>query len=199
MTNEIFMDGYIGQDLKNALLLLLNGIKEHKIIPDFIKLSNITSIYKQNNKSRYDIENDRGIFILTAMRKLLDNLIYNDKNPYIDSGMTDSNIGARKERNIKDHLFMVHGIINSVVQGDDDCIDIQIYDIEKCFDALWLEDCLNVIETLPGDKCDDEIALVYEASKVNLVGSSGMSILSDSYRLVSSSWETRKFESQSLW
>ena len=65
---------------------------------------------------------------------------------------------------------MVHGIINSVVQGDDDCIDIQIYDIEKCFDALWLEDCLNdVIETLPEDKCDDEIALVYEASKVNLV------------------------------
>ena len=123
MTNEIFMDGYIGQDLKNALLLLMNGIKEHKIIPDFIKLSNITSIYKQNNKSRYDIENDRGIFILTAIRKLLDNLIYNDKFPYIDRGMTDSNIGARKERNIKDHLFILHGIINSVVKGDDDCID----------------------------------------------------------------------------
>ena len=84
--------------------------------------------------------------------------------------MTDSNIGARKERNIKDHLFILHGIINSVVKGDDDCIDIQIYDIEKCFDALWLEDCLNdVIDTLPEDKCDDEIALIYETSKVNLV------------------------------
>ena len=53
--------------------------------------------------------------------------------------MTDSNIGARSGRNIKDHLLIIHGIINSVIRGDDDCIDIQIYDIQKAFDALWLE------------------------------------------------------------
>merc|ERR1711894_293602 len=57
--------------------------------------------------------------------------------------MSDSNIGSRKDRNIRNHLFMIYGIINSVVKGNEDCIDIQIYDIEKAFDGLWLEDCMN--------------------------------------------------------
>ena len=57
--------------------------------------------------------------------------------------MSDSNIGARKGKNIKNHLSIVYGIINSVLEEGNFCIAIQIYDIIKAFDVLWLEDCMN--------------------------------------------------------
>ena len=65
---------------------------------------------------------------------------------------------------------MIYGIINSVVRGKEECIDIQIYDIEKAFDGLWLEDCLNdVYDSLPQGKRDDKLSLLYEANKKNMV------------------------------
>ena len=131
-------------------------------------LANITTIFKKG--SRMDMKSDRGIFILTVMKKILDKLIYKDNYKEIDSRMTDSNIGARSGRNIKDHLLIIHGIINSVIRGDDDCIDIQIYDIQKAIDALWLEDSLNdIFENLPEDNQNDKIALLYESSCTNMV------------------------------
>ena len=33
--------------------------------------------------------------------------------------------------------------MNSVVNGNEDYIDVQVFDIEKCFDALWTQDCIN--------------------------------------------------------
>ena len=60
--------------------------------------------------------------------------------------MSDSNIGGRKGRNIRDHLFVINAILNDVNknknQGD---IDIQIYDVEKCFDKLWYSETANDI------------------------------------------------------
>ena len=65
---------------------------------------------------------------------------------------------------------MIYGIINSVVRGKEACVDIQIYDIEKAFDGLWLEDCLNdVFDSLPSNQLDDKISLLYEANRNNLV------------------------------
>ena len=57
--------------------------------------------------------------------------------------MTDSNIGARKGRNIRDNIFVVGAIINEVINGEAEAVDICTYDIEKCFDALWLKETIN--------------------------------------------------------
>jgi hypothetical protein len=130
---------------------------------------NISTIFK-NKGSRLEMNNERGIFILSALKKILDKLIYFDKFEEIDHNMSNSNIGARKGRNIKDHLFLIYGIINSVIRGNEPCIDIQIYDLEKAFDASWLEDCMNdVFDTLGKSNRDDKVALLYESNKKNLV------------------------------
>ena len=57
----------------------------------------------------------------------MEKLIYNDNYKNIDQNMSDRNIGSRKKRNIKDHLLIIHGVINSVVKGKEEPIDIQIY------------------------------------------------------------------------
>jgi hypothetical protein len=72
--------------------------------------------------------------------------------------------------NIKNHLFIIYGIMNPLIRGEDDPVDIQIYDIEKAFDALWLEDTMNdLVDTIPRSSQDDKIAMIYEANKSNLV------------------------------
>ena len=169
MINEVFKHGSIGTDLKKALLILFNGIKKNQHIPEYLTLSNITTIFK-NKGSRLNLDNDRGIFILTVVKKILDKLIYVDKYSEIDRNMSDSNVGSRKKRNIKDHLIIIHGVIDSVINGNEECIDIQIYDLMKAFDALWLEDCLNdIVDNIPEEKQDDKIALLYESNKTNMV------------------------------
>ena len=116
------------------------------------------------------MSNDRGIFVLTVLRKILDKLTYLDKYPDIDLSMSGSNIGARKHRNIRDRLFIIHGVIKSVIQKELTCMDIRVYDLEQCFDALWLEDCLNdLYDSLPDTSRDDKLALVYQTNVSNLV------------------------------
>ena len=71
---------------------------------------------------------------------------------------------------LKNHLFIIHGLINSVLKGESGCIDIHIYDIIKAFDALWLSDCMNDLwDTLPHSARDDKLGLIYETSKKNEV------------------------------
>ena len=135
-------------------------MKSEQFIPALVQLANITTIFK-NKGSRLDLSNDRGIFILSIFRKIADKMVYQDKY---------ENIGARKRKNIRNHLFGIYAIINSIVQGNSECIDIQIYDLVQAFDSLWLEDCLNdVYDALDEDSKDDKIALLYNINKKNKV------------------------------
>ena len=169
LINEIFKPGFLGEDLKLGMLALLNTIKKEQKLPKFLQFANITTIYKKKG-SRHEINNDRGIFVVSVMRMNLDSLIYEEKYPLVDSQMSDSNICARKNRNIRDHLFIVNGIINSVLNGNDDSVDIQIYDVEKCFDALWLEDCMmDIYEKIPPEARDDKLSLIYKMNQDNYV------------------------------
>ena len=169
LINEVFKEGCIGSDLKEVLLILVNDIKKDLKLVDFFKPADIISIYK-NKGSRFDMNNDRCIFILTVVKKILDKLLYFDLYDEIDKNMSPSNIGARKKRNIRNHLLIIYGIINSVVNGNEEPVDLQIYDLVKCFDALWLDDCLNdVYDTVGVSSHNDKLALLYEANQENLV------------------------------
>ena len=37
----------------------------------------------------------------------------------------------------------MNAVTNSVLKEKLEPIDVQVYDVEKCFDALWLEECIN--------------------------------------------------------
>ena len=77
--------------------------------------------------------------------------------------MSDSNVGARKNRNIRDNIFVLNAIINSVIKGKEDPVDLEIFDIEKCFDGLWLEECINDIFEAGVD--NDKLPLLYLENK----------------------------------
>ena len=142
LANELFKPINAGEDLKIATLKLMNEIKRTQIFPDILKQCNITRLYK-NKGSRKDIENYRGIFRVTILRSILDKLIYNDEYPDIDQHLTDSNVGARKSRNIRDNIFVINAILNNIAKKKLKDTDIGIYDAYKCFDKLWAQECFN--------------------------------------------------------
>ena len=133
LVSELFKPGVAGPDLMKSTLTLCNMMKEECKIPEFVELANITSIFK-NRGCKMDLNNDRGIFSVTVARGLVDKLLYNDCYDIIDGNMSDSNVGGRQNRSIRDNLFIVYGIINNAINNNIN-IDLTLYDIENCFDA----------------------------------------------------------------
>ena len=91
-------------------------------------------------------------------------LIYNEKYETIDSSMSDSNVGARRNKNIRNHIFVINGIINDVLSSNKKTpVDIQIMDYKQCFDSMWLEETMN--DLFEAGVTDDNLAILYEANK----------------------------------
>ena len=120
----------------------MNRIKSEGVYQKCLELRNITSIYKQKCPIN-EFGSHRGIFRVQALRNILERLLYNDEYEQIDSNLTDCNVGARKRKNIQDNVFVLNAVMNDAVNGIKKAIDIAIYDVEKCFDSLWLEECIN--------------------------------------------------------
>ena len=165
--NEIFRPEVAGDDLQLAILKLMNKIKYDQTYPKALEYCNISSIWKLKGQ-RNDWDNYRGIFRVTIFRTILDRLIYNDEYEKIDSNLTDSNVGAQKGRNIRDNIFVMNAIMNSVVRGNEEPIDIQVFDVEKCFDALWLQECINDIYEAGLD--NDKLPLLFLENQNAQVG-----------------------------
>ena len=138
---ELFKEGCAGDDLVNSLIIMMNAIKNECLIPQFIRLTSVTSIFKQKG-SILDLNMYRGIFNVSKVRSLADKLIFNDHYYDIEEHMSDSNVGARKKRNIRDNLFVVYSVIKDTLAKKENC-EIVMYDIESCFDSQWYQETMN--------------------------------------------------------
>jgi hypothetical protein len=116
--------------------------KIEQIYPEALEVYNISSIYK-NKGSRNSFNSYRGIYRVPILRTILDRLIYNDEYEGIDEQLSDSNVGARKDINIRVNIFALNAVTNSIVNGNAKSVDVQVFDVEKCFDALWMQECIN--------------------------------------------------------
>ena len=79
----MFQENVCGDDLKKAILKLMNSIKNKQEFPNCLEMSNITSIYKKKG-SRNEYGQYRGIFRVVIFRAILERLIYNDEYTNID-------------------------------------------------------------------------------------------------------------------
>ena len=81
--------------------------------------------------------------------------------------MSDSNVGGRKGRSIRNHCFMVNSIIFETVAQKADPIDIAIFDFKKCFDILPPTVVCNDLYEL-GIK-NDLLNLIHESDRISHV------------------------------
>ena len=89
--NDLFKEGVAGTNLKLSMLKLFNKIKIENYIPDFMRKADIATLYKgKGDKS--NLENERGIFIVSIFRSLIMRMIYQDIYSILDESMSDSQL-----------------------------------------------------------------------------------------------------------
>ena len=157
----MFKPEFIGNDLFLSLISLLNRVKSELTIPKFIEYGIIHTVYKEKG-NKLDLSNDRGIFIVNVFRSIPMKLVYNDVYSIIDYNMSDSNVGGRKKKVVRNNIFIIIGIINEAIITKNKAIDLQIMDYSQCFDTLSLQDCINDLYDV--GVTDDKLALIHKVN-----------------------------------
>ena len=94
-------------------------------------------------------------------------MVWSEVYDILDDNMSDSNVGGRKKKNIRNHVFIINGIINDVINGKAEPIDIEIIDYRQCFDSMWLSESIN--DLFESGIQDDNLALIHAANAENYV------------------------------
>ena len=163
MPNEIFKPGVAGDDLILAVTNLMNRIKYELTFPSLMNKCNVTNLYKKKG-SKQSYNSYRGIFRTPVLRNILDKLMYTDEYENVDKNLTHCNVGSRKRRNIRDNLFVINAISNSCKQNPNEPTDINVYDVFKCFDSLWLSECIN--DLYDTGLTNDKLVLIYNSNLI---------------------------------
>ena len=96
------------------------------------------------------------------LKIILSKLIYNSIISEIESNLTNSNIGSRKGKSPRDHLFVMYSVIQETLNSEHQR-DIIFYDVKQCYDSLWVERCL--LDMYENGVTSNLLNLVYELSK----------------------------------
>ena len=133
INRSIFHLDTIGVNLKDSLLILFNKIKSEGQVPKFMKKAHISTIPKTGSK--FVLRNERGIFVLSAVRTLLMRLLYNTSYNTINNHMSDRNVGGRKCMSSINHIFVINGIIHETLSSKNvKPVTFQILDFKQLFD-----------------------------------------------------------------
>ena len=160
--NEIFKNNVIGENLKKSLLLMMNKLKQKKLIAKVMNFANITTVPKRG--SRLELKNERGIFRVSVFRSILMRLMYNMKYPTVDRNMSDCQMGARKRKGCKNNIFILNGIIHEVLKSKKmKPVLFQVYDYAQMFDSIDLELAINDIYDTGVN--DDTLVLLHKANR----------------------------------
>ena len=163
--NELIKPDVAGKDFTPTLLSLLNLTKTQSKIPEMMKHVIVALIPKSGKKNKHKIENHRGICLIPKYRSLVMRMLLNDKYPILDKFMSYSNIGGRKGRGIRDHFFVLNGIIHKHCKSKTSPISIQIVDYMSCFDTLWADEVMK--DLYEAGVTDDKLALIKKINETN--------------------------------
>ena len=166
LINEIFKPPTAGTDMVKSLSLMMNRIKNEVKLPEIFRHKNVSAIYK-NKGSKADLENDRGIFTCTVLNSILQKLIYQDNYEEIDSNLSDSNVGARKRKNIRNHNFIINGIIHHTVTAKSRPVDLAVLDYRQCFDTVSVDVASNDLYNT--GVINEQLNLIYECDSLSKI------------------------------
>jgi len=138
VTNEMIREG--GISVVKWMQNMFNNIVVQGTLPSEWKKVTIKSIYK-NKGLKCDLKNQRGIFLTQTISKIFEKLVLSRIQPDLETNMSDFQNGARPQRGTADSLFIIRALINYYKYYNVP-ITIVFYDLEKCFDRLWLKDCM---------------------------------------------------------
>ena len=145
-----------GDEMQRSLQILFTKIQTTKKIPAQWNFIMIKSIHKKGPKK--DLKNQRGIFLASILYKLFERVLLNRNKENISNCMTEFQCGGRKGMSTLDNIMALSGIIerNRTLRRN---TYLFFGDARKCFDQLWLKDCLLQLQV--GGVQEYDINLLY--------------------------------------
>ena len=71
---------------------------------------------------------------------------------------------GRRNRSIRDNLFVIYAVINDALGYQKVEVDIGFFDLSQCFDSMWYQETMNDMwESM--DTRDDKFALISELNR----------------------------------
>ena len=156
MVREIFKK--CGDGLLYSLIEMVNTVNTSKNLPsDWNKIWIWT--LKQKKGTFRKLDNYRGIFLVPILSIIFEKLLKNKISDTLLQNISKFQNGGMKGKGLcVANLFILRGIINHADYLGKE-LWLTFYDVEKCFDSLWLEDCINCL--WDPDVKDDILCLIY--------------------------------------
>ena len=80
----------------------------------------------------------------SILRKILMNMVHERTYEKVSRNMSDSQIGAKRNKSVRNHLFVLNSIISDAMSSKrKEPIDLNIMDLKQMFDAEELILVLN--------------------------------------------------------
>ena len=152
---------HAGKDLEESIKLMLNETVREKEQPEQWKYMRIKSTTKKANK-RMHMNFKRGLFMTNILSKCMESLILNRRKSTLDKSMQPFQNGGVTLRSIADILFMINNTVAEFKHAKKD-LYILFGDLEKCFDKLYLKDC--IIELIEAGMPLEEAMYVYDMNR----------------------------------
>ena len=122
--------------------MMMNKMKDKVIVPECLRRANITILHKK--KSKLDLNKWRGIFVCSVLRTILMKLVHERTYDIVSSNMTDSQIGTRKGKSVRNHLFVLNSFLSDILSSKkQEPVNLNIMDFKQMFDAEELPTVLN--------------------------------------------------------
>ena len=140
---------------------MLNETRKEKIQPEQWKSLRIKPITKVASKRMY-MDFKRGLFLPNVLSKTMERIMLNRRKETLNRSMQPFQNEGVDKRSIADVLFILNNTVSEFKAEKKD-LYILFGDLEKCFDKLYLKDC--VIELVEAGMPVEEAMYIYEMNR----------------------------------
>ena len=144
-----------------SLTAIFNRVEREGQIPSQWRETSIKSLFKGGGSKEKIQERQRVIFITNIVSKAYE-IVKKIQNEAIQSNMSNTQTAGKKSRSAMDNIIIINAIIEKQRQSHKNTY-LFFADAEKCFDKLWLKDCLIDMEEIGYNRND--IKILYEMNK----------------------------------
>lgn len=161
ITAELLKQG--GDDLKEALRLLIERIWKEGIIPDQWNTGIICPIHKKGDQ--LVCTNYRGITLLNTAYKIFSNIVYEKLKPHAERITGQYQCGFRAGRSTTDHVFAIRQIIEKALEYNNN-IHLLFIDFRTAYDSIKRTSLYKAMEEFG---IPEQLILMTKASMQNVV------------------------------
>ena len=153
---------YAGHSLVSLLTFVFNQIAETEYIPISFRRGIQIPLYKGKNTSPLDVNNYRGITLLTTFEKLFEALLWCRIKPWWEDNAIISKLqGACRTGVSCLHTALTLQETISHVLESNDRVYVLYLDVAKAFDSIWINGLFYRLRNLPAGKCTYNVRTLY--------------------------------------